>query len=198
MFPMKERNGVARYAAFVAALLVGHGTMAGDAANGARLAATRCASCHSSTDPTHATLPLLEGQPKSYFIAQWRGFRNRERTAPVMAGLTAELSETQVEDLAEHYAARVPVPVEESAGSESGRVLADRLQCPACHGASFQGTSAGAARLAGQRARYTAWSLQSMRSGARPHGAAPRPDPLLAGLSNAEIEALASHFASLR
>ena len=46
--------------------------------------------------------------------------------------------------------------------------------------------------------RYTAWSLQLMRSGTRPHGTAAKPDPLLANLSNAEIESLAAHLASLR
>ena len=46
--------------------------------------------------------------------------------------------------------------------------------------------------------RYTAWSLQLMRSGTRPHGTAAKPDPLPANLSNAEIESLAAHLASLR
>jgi hypothetical protein len=36
-----------------------------------------------------------------------------------------------------------------------------------------------------------------MRGGTRAHGTAPKPDPLLASLGNAEIEALAAHFASL-
>jgi cytochrome c553 len=62
----------------------------------------------------------------------------------------------------------------------------------------MQGTAAGAARLAGQRARYTVWSLQLMRGGTRSHGDAVKPDPLLAPLSNAEIEALGDHLASLR
>jgi cytochrome c553 len=62
----------------------------------------------------------------------------------------------------------------------------------------LQGTNTGAARLAGQKARYTTWSLQLMRSGARQHGNAPKPDPLLTDLSNADIESLAEHLASLR
>lgn len=193
---------IARHTATVAALLTplltGHSAIAGDAANGARLAVTRCTACHSSTDTTHAMLPLLEGQPIAYFIAQWRAFRNRERTAPVMVSLTEELSNEDVEDLAEYYAALVPARAEESAGSETGRALADRLHCAACHGPAFQGTSAGAARLAGQRARYTTWSLQLMRAGTRSHGTVAKPDPLLANLSNADIDSLASHFASLR
>ena len=81
----------ARHAAAAAALsgclLVAHGTAAGDAAAGARLAAARCVSCHSSTETIHSTLPLLEGQPKADFIAQWRAFRERKRTAPVMVSL---------------------------------------------------------------------------------------------------------------
>ena len=193
----------ALHAAAIAALLINllaaQSAMAGDAAAGARLAAARCASCHSSTETIHAMQPLLEGQPKAYFIAQWRAFGKRERsTAPVMVSLAAELNEQEVDDLAEHYAALVPTPAGESTGSEAGRALADRMRCAGCHGPALHGTSAGAARLAGQRARYTTWSLQLMRSGSRSHGTVAKPDPLLFGLSNAEIESLAAHFASLR
>ena len=115
-----------------------------------------------------------------------------------MTTLAAELSEQDVDNLASHYAALVPAPAAPSAGSAAGRALAERLQCAGCHGLAMQGTNAGAARLAGQKERYTTWSLQLMRSGTRPHGSAAKPDPLLAGLGNAEIESLAAHLASLR
>lgn len=179
-------------------LLAFHGSAAADAAAGAKLASARCVSCHSSTETIHSMLPLLEGQPKEYFVAQWRAFRERKRTAPVMVGLAAELREEDVSDLAEHYAAQLPPRTSEPPGSDVGRALADRLRCGHCHGSGFEGTKAGAARLAGQRARYTAWSLQLMRSGSRSHGNDAKPDPLLASLSNAEIDALAAHFESLR
>lgn len=185
-------------AAGLLGLLVAHGAAAGDATAGARLAAARCVSCHSSTEPIHSTLPLLEGQPKAYFIAQWRAFREHKRTAPVMVNLAVELSEKDVDDLAEHYATQLPPRAAQSLGSEVGRAVADRLRCADCHGPALQGTNAGAPRLAGQRARYTAWSLQLMRGGTRSHGTAAKPDPLLADLSNTEIEALAEHLASLR
>ena len=185
-------------AALLGCLLVARAAAAGDVAAGARLAAARCASCHSSTDTIHSTVPLLEGQPKAYFIAQWRAFRQRERTAPLMVSLAAELSEQEVDDLAEYYAARVTPGAAPSSGNDAGRTLADRLQCASCHGPALQGTDVGAARLAGQKARYTAWSLQSMRSGTRSHGTTAKPDPLLTDLSNAEIESLAMYLASLR
>jgi cytochrome c553 len=193
----RARRAVAG-ASLLGCLLVPHAKAAGDVAAGARLSAARCASCHSSTETIHASVPLLEGQPKPYFIAQWRAFRERKRDAPVMATLAAELSEKDVADLAEHYAALVPPPAAQSAGSAAGRALADRLRCASCHGPAMQGTNSGAARLAGQKVRYTTWSLQLMRSGTRPHGTSAKPDPLLADLGNAEIESLAAHFASLR
>jgi cytochrome c553 len=185
-------------AALLGCLLVARAAAAGDVAAGARLAAARCASCHSSTDTTHSTVPLLEGQPKAYFIAQWRAFRDRERTAPLMVSLAAELSEQEVDDLAEYYAMQAPAQAGQASANDAGRALVDRLQCASCHGPALQGTDVGAARLAGQKARYTAWSLQLMRSGTRSHGTTAKPDPLLADLSNAEIESLAMHLASLR
>ena len=197
MIAARARHAAAA-ASLLGCLLVAHGRAAGDVAAGARLSAARCASCHSSTETIHSSVPLLEGQPKAYFIAQWRAFRERERTAPVMVNLAAELSAQDVDDLAEHYAALLPPPAAQSSGSDAGRALADRLRCASCHGPASQGTNAGAARLAGQKARYTTWSLQLMRSGTRSHGTAAKPDPLLANLSNAEIESLAAHLASLR
>ena len=98
MISSRARHAVPA-AALSGCLLVAHGTAAGDAAAGAQLAAARCVSCHSSTEAIHSIVPLLEGQPKAYFIAQWRAFRERKRTAPVMVSLTAELSEQDVNDL---------------------------------------------------------------------------------------------------
>lgn len=172
-------------------------TASADAAAGKRLAAERCAVCHASTSTGHATVPLLEGQPKAAFLAQWRDFRERRRSAPVMVSLAQELDERQVGDLADYYSALQP-PARAAPGNDAGRALADRLRCAECHGPALQGTNAGAARLAGQKERYTAWALHLMRSGGRSHGAAAKPDPLLAKLSNDEIESLAGHFASLR
>jgi cytochrome c553 len=179
-------------------LLVAHGATSGDPAAGQRLAAARCVSCHASTETIHSTVPLLEGQPKAAFIAQWRAFRERQRAAPVMVSLAQELSEQDVDDLAAYFAALLPPPAPEPTENAAGAALADRLGCTHCHGPALQGTSAGAARLAGQKARYTVWSLQLMRGGVRSHGDAAKPDPLFANLSNAEIESLAAHLASLR
>ena len=197
IFPGLARAPHAAAIAAVAVCLAVAGEATADAAAGARLAAARCLSCHASTEAAHATVPRLEGQPKAAFLAQWQAFRDRRRAAPVMVGLADELSENDVHDLAEHYAA-LPPQAPQASDNDAGRALAARLRCAECHGNAFHGTSAGTARLAGQKARYTAWSLQLMRAGSRAHGSASKPDPLLADLTNAEIDALAEHFASLR
>lgn len=179
-------------------LLDSNRSVAGDAVAGARLDAERCARCHSSTDMTNSFLPFLEGQPKAAFLAKWRDFREGKRTYPFMVFLAQELSEREVDDLAEHYAAVLPPRTTDASDSDAARALVDRLRCIDCHGAALQGTEGGAARLAGQKARYTARSLTKMRDGARSHGTAAVPDPLLADLSVAEIKSLAAHLASLR
>jgi cytochrome c553 len=184
--------------ALAGCLFVAHAAGADVGAAGERLAAARCVPCHAATERSYRTTPLLEGQPKAAFLAQWRDFRDRKRTAPVMVSLAAELTEQDVDMLAEYYAGLAPPRDAGSSGSEAGRSLADRLRCGDCHGPELRGSHAGAARLAGQKEGYTVWSLQQMRGGARSHGTSAKPDPLLASLTNAEIESLAAHFASLR
>jgi len=160
-----------------------------------RLAA-RCAVCHSAA--AQATSPLLEGQPEAYFIAQMRAFREGRRTNPPMVAFANELSDEDVSALAGYYAAREPTqldPVAEPAQIDAGRSKAAGLRCAQCHGPALQGSRSGAARLAGQKPRYTAWSLHMMRSGTRTHG--PSRDPLLSDLSNDDIDALAAWFASV-
>ena len=152
---------VAAAAAMFGFALTAEQAAAGDAAAGARIAAARCVSCHSSTETIHSILPFLEGQPKAAFTAQWRAFRERKRTAPVMIGLADQLTDQEVEDLAEHYAALVPPRSAGASGSDAGRALAQRLRCADCHGAAFEGTSSGAARMSPS---LRIWTLPPRRS----------------------------------
>jgi len=66
--------------------------------------AARCIACHSTSG--QGAIPLLEGQPKAYFVAQMQAFRERRRTDMAMIKLADELSERDVAYLADHYAAR--------------------------------------------------------------------------------------------
>ena len=176
--------------------VLAHGPASADTEAGARLAAERCDRCHESSVPAR---PSLDGQPPAYFVAQVRAFRERTRSKPAMADLMAALTEQEIRNLAGHYSRREPNPpdiVIDAALIEAGRLKASAMHCAKCHGPALRGDQSGAARLAGQKPAYTAWSLQMMRSGARPHSRGK--DPLLAGLTNEEIDALSAFFASLR
>jgi len=180
----------------VSGFVLVHEPVFADTEAGARLAAERCVRCHESPVPAR---PSLDGQPQAYLVAQMRAFRERTRSKPAMADLMAALTEQEMRDLAEHYSGREPNPpdvVIDPALVEAGRLKATAMHCAKCHGPALRGSEAGAARLAGQKPAYTAWSLQQMKSGARPHGGGK--DALLAGLTNDEINALAAFFASLR
>jgi cytochrome c553 len=180
----------------VSGFVLVHDPVSAEPEAGARLAAERCVRCHESSVPAR---PSLDGQPQAYLVAQLRAFRERTRSKPAMADLMAALTEREMRNLAEHYSGREPNPpdvVIDAALIEAGRLKSTAMHCARCHGPALRGSESGAARLAGQKPVYTAWSLHQMRSGARPHGGGK--DSLLAGLTNDEIDALSAFFASLR
>jgi cytochrome c553 len=192
-------RGSRRASCAIAVLLVSclvHGTATADAVAGARLAAERCVSCHSSSVPAR---PLLEGQPKAYLVAQLRAFRERKRSKPAMVDIMVALSDQEIDGIAEYYSRGEPKPPDaalDPALIEAGKSKASAMRCGQCHGPALRGSEPGAARLAGQKPRYTAWALQMMKSGVRPHAGGK--DPRIADLSNDDIESLAEFFASLR
>lgn len=86
----------------------------------------------------------------------------------------------------------VLVPGTAAAQSPDGAVLA--LSCAACHGTG--GASPGSIpSIRGKTAEYVATALTEFKTGKRP---ATVMDRLSKGYSDAEIKALAEHFASLR
>ena len=68
-------------------------------------AKTLCAGCHGpygiSTNPIW---PNLAGQKAEYTAIQLRAYRDGTRSDPNMSGLTAPLSDAQIQALAEYYA----------------------------------------------------------------------------------------------
>lgn len=78
----------------------------GNPATGKDKAAT-CEACHGkdghSIDPTY---PNLAGQHYSYLVKALSDYRSGNRSNPIMAGFTANLSNQDIEDLAAWYASQ--------------------------------------------------------------------------------------------
>ncbi len=76
---------------------------AGDAAAGKIKSAT-CVACHGANGiSTNDLWPNLAGQKEGYLVAQIKAFRDGQRVNPMMAPMTAGLSDDDVANLAAFF-----------------------------------------------------------------------------------------------
>lgn len=165
-------------------------------ANGAALAQSeRCIDCHVASKPAVADPqgvaaefpPRLEGQPAGYLQAQLLAFRTAQRRNPTMRLITRDMSDADLQALAQWFASQ-PTPAARTtvnAGSyaETERT-ADRLYhqgdarralpaCATCHDSvdrsqqSARTASPDVPRLTGLDARYLASQLDAFARGWR-------------------------------
>ncbi len=186
---------------------------AGDPAAGEALTAT-CAACHGADGNSPApAFPKLAGQGERYLLKQMKDIRDGARPVPTMVGQVDGKSDQQLADMAAFYAAQAP-----SGGQTDPELLelgekiyragvAERnvAACIACHSPTGKGNApAGFPRLAGQHAEYTAAQLRAYRKGyENPEGRTNDGDTRIMrttafGLSDAEIDAVASYIAGLK
>ena len=77
--------------------------VAGDAAAGKSKAAV-CAACHGPNGISLIPIyPNLKGQKSAYTVKQLKAFRDKTRAGPVMAGITAGLTDEDIDNLAAYY-----------------------------------------------------------------------------------------------
>jgi len=79
--------------------------------SGATLARQVCSNCHGVTgDSISPNMPKLAAQQREYLSAQLRGFRSHSRRDPAgfeyMWGISRSLTDKQIEELADYYAAQ--------------------------------------------------------------------------------------------
>lgn len=180
---------------------------AGDAAQGKAKSAT-CAACHGADgNSMNGEWPKLAGQHASYLAEQMHAYKSGARNNAIMAGQMAALSDQDILDLAAYFAAQTQKPgvanPELAAAAESlyrgGDGESGVPACAACHGPQGNGNAAAAyPAVSGQHAAYNAAQLKAYRSGQRAGtDAAKMMSQVAAGLSDAQIEALASYLAGL-
>jgi len=179
---------------------------AGDAAAGKQKAAS-CAGCHGQNGAgVTPDQPNLAGQHSSYLAKQLYDFRSGARANAIMAGMSAGLSDQDIEDISAHYAKLPAIAgVADEAGLQRGEDIyrggiadAGIPACSGCHGANGNGNpAAGFPMLSGQKATYTVMQLKSFRSKARANDPNAMMRTLALRLTDEEMEALANYISGL-
>jgi cytochrome c553 len=158
-----------------------------------KAAASACAGCHGEGGVSgNPTTPSLAGQDAQYIAAAMRAYRDGSRTDPVMKAPAAATDDNAVKDIAAYYANQRPQPPRVKKPLTTAE-LAQR--CDRCHGVNGNSTDPRSPALAAQRGDYLENAMRAYRKGERKSKAMAA---MLDGLSDAEIAALAAHYASQR
>ncbi|HBO3911641.1 c-type cytochrome [Pseudomonas aeruginosa] len=153
-----------------------------------------CALCHGDRGQSrNAQYVSLAGLPAAYIEAQLHAFVDGRRHSPQMGPLAANLTDEQIETLAEYFARQTPerteAPSLDTALEQRGQATVAARGCAACHAEGLVGGPLGP-RLAGQGEGYLLDQLTAFKHGQRQD---PAMSAMASTLSAEEIRATA-HF----
>lgn len=165
-----------------------------------------CASCHTADGSRGSPAnPIIQGQHQDYLVKQLQEFKNGKRKNPIMSGMAAGLSDTDIRDVSAFYASKAAKPG--FAKNKDLIALGERIYrggiaekqvpaCAGCHSPNGAGIPAQYPRLGGQHSDYTEGQLVAFRAGGRPNG--PQMATIAARMSDREIKAVSDYIAGLR
>jgi cytochrome c553 len=171
--------------------------------------AATCAACHGMDgNSVNPEWPNLAGQHASYITKQVRNFKAGERANPLMSPMAMILSDQDIDDLAAYFSSQTLRPTGETEPSKlklgqrvyrAGNVAAKVPACASCHGPTGAGIpTAVYPHIGGQHATYVAIQLRNYKSGTRNNDPNGMMRTIAAGLSEDEIDAVASYIQGLR
>ena len=156
-------------AAFAAAFFMATPAGAADAEAG-KAKAQACIACHGEGgNSTNPQVPSLAGQPAQMIATQLFQFREGNRKNEQMSPMAANLSNSEMNDLAAYFAGLPAVPPKHRTAPENaelGPQLAKKLNCTQCHGPALLGQQ-HIPRLAGQQPDYLRMQLKGFKAGTR-------------------------------
>lgn len=183
-------------------------TLAAGSADAGQAKSATCVACHGTDgNSVNPEWPNLAGQHPSYLAKQLRAFRDGQRENVLMSPMAMGLSDQDIEDLAAYFAAQTlrggeTDPGKLAAGQRvyrAGNLRREVAACAGCHGPAGRGNpAADYPSLQGQQATYVAAQLRAYRSGARATDPNQMMRNVAAGLSDEEIDAVASYVHGLR
>lgn len=169
--------------------------------------AATCTACHGADgNSVNPVWPSLAGQGAPYIVAQLQAYKSGARVNATMNGMAAALSDEDMQEIADYYAAQAPtigsvgdLDVEAAArlyrGGDAERGIP---ACMACHGPAGVGNAAAKyPALRGQHPAYTALQLKAYRDGTRPAGHQGMMGMIAGRLSDSDIELLSRYVHGL-
>ena len=130
-----------------------------------------CLACHGVQGQSETeNVPSLGAQPAPYTVIQLFMFREKMRVAEPMNEMAKELSDNDLQSIAD-FCAKQPAPKPSAdpgdpARLERARALVEQNHCNVCHRPDFSGQN-NVPRLADQREDYLLKTLRDYKSGAR-------------------------------
>jgi cytochrome c553 len=180
------------------ALQMLHPADADSIGRGATLA-LRCTMCHGVHGLSLAEAPNLAGQYPLSIYKQLADFKSGARSSAVMGPLVADLSDSDMRDLAAYYAYLPRLTDREGASGEpplivaSGAPMRGIAPCGACHGTVDR--KSGAPWLGGQPAAYLHAQLASFASGVRRNDIGEQMRNVARQMTPAEVDAASTFYA---
>ena len=183
-------------------------TVAGDSVNGHQKV-NQCIGCHGlegyrASFPQVYRVPKIAGQSAKYIASALTAYQKGERRHPTMRGVTSNLNEQDIADVAAYYATlgSNSAPADNDAAHTGGGALAliEKGGCKACHGDNFsKPIDPSYPKLAGQYADYLFVALKSYKT--EPNAVVGRGNPVMAGIAKqfslAELKLMADYVGSL-
>jgi cytochrome c553 len=160
-----------------------------------------CLACHGAEGQSQTdNVPSLGAQQASYTVIQLYMFREKTRLAEPMNEMAAELSDAELQSIADALAAlpapKPPTDPGDPARLEHAHALAEQNRCNSCHRPDFSGRES-VPRLADQREDYLLKTLREYKSGAR-RAYEPIMVEVLQPISDADLVELSYYLAHLR
>jgi len=184
-----------------------------DPGKGKQIATQVCAACHAADGNSVAPAnPKLAGQFSGYLYKQLTNFKahggkKAERQNPIMAGMVANLSNADMQNVAAYFSEQklrpdVAQDKELAAAGQKlyrgGNAATGVAACAGCHGPSGAGIPVEFPHIAGQWAAYIEAQLEAFRSGARANDPNGMMRGVAAHMTDHEIKAVAQYVAGLR
>jgi cytochrome c553 len=160
-----------------------------------------CLACHGEDGQSpNENVPSLGAQQASYTVIQLYMFREKIRVTEPMNEMANELTDGDLQSIADALAAlpppKPPADLGDPARLQRARTLSEQYHCNTCHRPDFSGRES-VPRLADQREDYLLKTLREYKSGAR-HAYEPIMVEVLQPISDADLVELSYYLAHFR